>query len=702
MDITPRMKQILQVLLKEEGAISVKNLAEQVGISKRTVQRELEYISQSLKGYEIRFLSKTGVGVWLEGSEQEKARLLFDTSAQDVYDVTNREERRKRLVLELLKEKGFKKLFYYSSQFDVSEATISTDLEAVETWLNRYGLTISRKPGSGIFVEGSEESYRRAIRAFINETLSAGAAQKAFAAYENTVRSGSFEHYTEIKNSGLGKILNDTVMERVIACIAAVEKAQIFTLTENSYIGLIIHISIAINRIMKHEVIETDERWEQFSQDDHDYILAETIAKELEEEFEITIPQVEISYICLHIKGSKHEKIRWEDTPVELEGRGIQRLVNDMIDAFDREKAYLLKQDDEFIQGLLAHLQPTLVRLINGMHIQNPVLLDIQREYPDMYEKCREVAKVLEQCTGKKVPEEEIGFLTVHFGAAMVRLEGWNEKIRQVQAGVVCSSGIGISRLMASRLKKAFKGRMQITSYGKNDITPYIAAKQDFFISSIPMEQTDAPVIFVNPLLNEQDMDKIRRMVYQYERMPKKQEGEDTFAIQLEKINLLAAQIKTVIKYMEFFQVDNQITFEELLLAVAERFSPYLDRQEQIREDIMRRERIASQIFAEFGFALLHTRTKGVIRPGFGVCMTKDLGAFADPYMKEIGVVLIMLIPANKNQQVDSEIMGYISSMLIEDYAFLDTIRRGQKEEIRTALSDNLKKYFNRYISRLS
>ena len=36
---------------------------------------------------------------------------------------------------------------------------------------DRYGLRITRKPGSGISISGSEEAYRRAIRAFINENI---------------------------------------------------------------------------------------------------------------------------------------------------------------------------------------------------------------------------------------------------------------------------------------------------------------------------------------------------------------------------------------------------------------------------------------------------------------------------------------------------------------------------------------------------
>lgn len=693
MNITPRMKQIFLVLLKEAEPVSVKYLAEQIGVSKRTVQRELEYTASSLKGYEITFMSKTGVGVWLEGTDDEKQRLEETLSEKDDYDVGNRELRRKKLILELLREKGLKKLFYYSSRFKVSEATISSDLEAAEVWLKQYGLRINRKPGSGISVEGSEEDYRRAIRVFVNENIDTQVLREAYEAESEP------ERYAGLKKSNIGQILNDNIMSRVMDCITGMNHDRMLNLTENSYVGLVIHISIAINRILKNEVLDTTPQWVEEMEEDDDLCLAREIVHELEEEFEIKIPKIEVSYICLHIKGAKHEKLLWKGTDEkESENRELRQIVNEMINAFDPEKSWALKQDDEFLQGLLAHLQPTLVRLNHGMQIRNPVLDEIRSGYPDIYKKCAQVAVILEKWTGKPVPPEEIGFLTVHFGAAIVRMENRKEQLRKVQVGVICSSGIGISRLMSSKLERVFKDRVQLTAYGKKDITPYITSKTDFFVSSISTEITDVPVIYVNPLLNEEDMEKIRRSVYQYERIPEKQRKADQVTLQLEEINLVAAQINLVIKYMEFIKTDENISFEELLIAVSERLSPYSDRQELIREDIMKRERISSQIFAEFGFALLHTRTKGVVRPGFHVCMTRKLESFRDPYFKGIRVVFVMLVPVDGNLRINNEILGHISSTLIEDFHFLDVILKGEKEEIRDELSRCLKKYFNKYI----
>ena len=251
MDITPRMRQILLVLLRENGPISVQSLAEQIGVSKRTAQRELEYMESTLKTYEIHFFSRTGVGIWLEGSEGEKERLFDQVSQGDPYDVSNREERRKRLILEILKEKGLRKLFYYSSQFGVSEATVSADLESVESWLDQYGIRISRKPGSGISATGSEEDYRRAIRAFISENMDTKVLRDAY-----EMEQQEPDRYQLLHKSEIGQVLDDETLRRVVDCIEGTDHLRVKNLTENAYVGLVLHISIAINRILKNEIIE--------------------------------------------------------------------------------------------------------------------------------------------------------------------------------------------------------------------------------------------------------------------------------------------------------------------------------------------------------------------------------------------------------------------------------------------------------------
>ncbi len=695
MELTPRLKQILLIMLREEQALPVKELAVRIGVSKRTVQRELEYIGSCLKPYGLTFETKTGKGVWLSGNEEDKKRLSEELQGTDSYDVSNREERRKRLILEILKDKGLKKLFYYASQFKVSEATVSTDLEAVEGWLSSYQLVVTRKPGSGIEVNGTEKNYRRAIRAFIEENIDTRMLRESYEVHDDLAEA-------EMDFSSMGRVLKDDVLKRVVRCLGSVDDKRVLTLTENSYVGLVLHVSIAMSRILKNEIIEQRDGWSTDLAEDDDYRLAKEIVKKLEEEFAVTIPKIETAYVCLHIKGAKHQSIEWNgQKTIEVERRELLNLINEMINAYDKEHAFAIKQDNEFIQGLLAHLQPTFIRLVYDMKISNPVLEEIKTSYPDIFERSRRAAAVLEKWIGKPIPETEIGFLTIHFGAAQVRMEGKKEKLRQVSVGIVCASGIGISRLMLSKLEKVFKESIQMEAYGQNDITPYVASKVDFFISSIHLRNLEADVLLVNPLLSNEDIERIRQKVFHYERIAKKEQGDTKFTVELEQVNILAMQIKTILQYLEVFKVSNDITFEELVAAISRNMSPYRDRQMMIQDDIEERERLGSQIFAEFGFALLHTRSKGVLRPSFSVCVTRDGKGFCNPYFKGIGLVIVMLLPVDENVRVNSEILGYISSVLIEDYDFLMTITSGEKEEIRAALSEHLRRFFNQYLNKL-
>ena len=698
MKITPRMKQIFQALLEEKEPISIKHLAEKTGISKRTVQRELESVNDVLLPYGMEFASKTGVGVWLAGDEAARAGILAEAASSDEYAASSKEDRRKRLVLEILREKTLRKLYYYSRKFGVSEATISTDLEAVEAWLSHQGLSMARKPGSGIEVEGTEENYRRAIRFFIGENIDTKLFRQLYDG------DGGENYAASLQKNHLGRLLDKEILRRVHECLEGMDNQRMDNLTENAYDGLVIHLAIAINRILQQDVIQVTGEWQEKMPRDEDYRLAEDIAAELEAEFEVSIPQLEIAYICLHLKGAKHEKIQLpgREERMELADRELRQFVNDLIDAYDGQQAYLLKQDDEFMQGLLAHLQPTIVRLVHGMSIQNPVLADIKENYSEIYARCQRAAQVLADKVGRSVPEEEIGFLAVHFGAALVRLEGRKEQIRKVQVAVVCSSGIGLSRLMAAKLEKVFKDRLEMTTYGKHDITPAVEAKIDFIISSLRLEDVQVPVVYVNPLLSEADIGEIRCLIYQFERLPRKEGTGDRHTAPFDEVNRVAACISSVIKHLRCFQAPADITFDRLLFTIGERMTVQPERQEMIVDALAKREQVSSQIFAEFGFALLHARTNGVTHPSFAVCLPEGGSCFQNSYFKEISVVLVMLVPVDDSLEVNTGIMGYISSMLIEEPDFLATAAGGNEEIIRQELSGHLNRYFKEYLGNLA
>ena len=53
----------------------------------------------------------------------------------------------------------------------------------------------------------------------------------------------------------------------------------------------------------------------------------------------------------------------------------------------------------------------------------------------------------------------------------------------------------------------------------------------------------------------------------------------------------MVMQIKTILRYVEVYKVSNDISFEALVETIAEKMSPYSDRQVMIEEAIEERER---------------------------------------------------------------------------------------------------------------
>ena len=131
MDFTPRMQQILQRLLSETDFVSEQTLADDLGISKRTVQRELDRTTGALASYGLQLQRKKKAGLMLIGPEKEKERLAASLQTASAMDFTDKQNRRRYLLFEILRDRTPKKLFYYSQLLGVSEATASS-LRAVK------------------------------------------------------------------------------------------------------------------------------------------------------------------------------------------------------------------------------------------------------------------------------------------------------------------------------------------------------------------------------------------------------------------------------------------------------------------------------------------------------------------------------------------------------------------------------------------
>lgn len=90
-------------------------MANELQLSKRTIFRELKNLDEELEAFGLQLDTKSKKGILLLGLIENKKRLISELNKLDYDDPRNIEQRRNRLILELLKQEYTQKLYYYSS-----------------------------------------------------------------------------------------------------------------------------------------------------------------------------------------------------------------------------------------------------------------------------------------------------------------------------------------------------------------------------------------------------------------------------------------------------------------------------------------------------------------------------------------------------------------------------------------------------------
>ena len=678
MELTPRIRQIILYLLGAEQAVTDQEVADALGVSKRTILREADYIASILKQYDLTLVRKKGEGSQIEGDADNKARLMNAVKSRREEIVSDKEKRRNLLKLELLRNREPQKLFYYSDMFGVSEATISTDLEAINEWVEECHLSIIRKPGFGIALSGSEKNYRTAMQRFVTENM-------------NSRKDDELA-------DNIYSLMNEAILSEVESVLEKVQEPYLRLLTNDAYVGLLVHLAVAVERIRQGELVSEETYDARY---DNGYDIARKIADALEKEFSITIPESEVNNILLHIKGAKLNYTNEAIGRSGIQTEELMSIIDAMIEVLDADLARELRYEDDFIRGLMVHLEPALYRMKNDMTISNPLLNEIKQEYPDVFEDCERAAEVITEKTGLVPNEAEIGYLAMHFGAAMEKIQSRKKKKRTVNIGVICASGFGVAQLMMAKLRSHFADwDIVLKAYGSDEITEHVISRTDFFISSIEVDELGVDYCMVNPLITQRDVLQISVKIDEYASMPTRQENND-FTRQLDEINDIIGRIKGVIRRYHHLTVPNSLDLESLIRYIAADVTDSSKAAAVLAADILAREQVMTQIFPEIGIALFHCRSNAVKECQIITAGPAGDEHFNDPRLLNIRAALCMAMPIDEHRQQNADMLGRISGAIIEDNEFLETLKTGDEEAIQEKLQRIMKSYFSERINGL-
>ncbi|OAB28334.1 hypothetical protein PMSD_22680 [Paenibacillus macquariensis subsp. defensor] len=693
-----RIVQMTRFLLASPGRfVTVRELSDELDVSEKTIKRELSAMEKWLSGYALTLNRKPGAGLMLEGEPA-----AFD-SVQDALESFkaptsySRDERSYFIISELLLSSEPIKIFAFASRFKVTEGMLSHDLDLIEGWLEAFHIKLMRKPGYGIYVEGTEKDYRAALIHLLHESVDEYELIRLVRDPMNKSGQviGQIHHHIR---SRLLNLVEDNTIIIIEKYLTELEEKTGMKLTDSAFIGLAVHLALAIERIRTGQRIKIPPSVLSELRLHPDFNAAQALVKRLEEVLGLTIPEDEIGYITMHLKGAE-TRIQIEavsDVAYENVSFELVRLARKILKKAETETGFELKSNSKLFYGFISHLGPALERLKLGLDIRNPLLSQIKEQYATTFEVARECAKVLEEYLEQPVPEAEIGYIALHLGAMSEYAEVKYRK-RSIRVLIVCASGMGTSSLLQTRVRKEFPSLQIIDVISAAEVSE-LDEQVDLVISTVDLT-SKRQVVRVSPLLGETDMKKVRTALEHLEPLPELQPASSDAAAYLpDTLEKQKNLIQGIQDLMNNLVIEDQVhsrTIDELVEKIAKQFTSQEDDASTLIRELHDRERLGQTILSTEGIFLLHCRSTVIQRLTLGIIRFKEPMTYGTEEDANLYAAIILLAP-KQSERTYLEAASEVSKSLIDRPGFAIRLSVARQDALTKEIQGILKDLYLR------
>ncbi|SPU09992.1 transcriptional regulator [Bacillus licheniformis] len=415
-----RQKDILNLLLSEpDDYLVVQDFADRVKCSEKTIRNDLKTIEDYLNQHsDAQLIRKPGLGVYLNIEDQERVRLsrqLYTEhhAAQQLPD----EERMLQIAYQLLMNPKPVSAKEMAAEHFLNKSSIKRDLNKIDVWLKRFGLTLVSKQRLGLKIEGSEKNKRKAL-ARISELIDNPEFTSRF------IKSKFLSHEVEFVKSE----------------IRSLQRRHSLYFTDETFENLLLHTLLMIRRIKMKQPITISPGEIDAVKKKKEFQWTFACLKRLEAVFAIRFPEEEAVYLTLHILGGKVRYPFGKEGDSGLENPLLPKVVEYLINRVSELKMMDFREDRVLINGLKVHLNTVLNRLSYDLSVSNPMLNDIKKMYPYLFHIVIDALEDINQTFSLSIPEEEAAYLTLHFQAAIERFSYGKDKHKKRSSFVIWAS----------------------------------------------------------------------------------------------------------------------------------------------------------------------------------------------------------------------------------------------------------------------
>ena len=499
--ITSRQNRLLKFLLSKKEYVTLLKIAEYLSVSEKTVQRDLRLLEPWLSEWKIAIDKRAGAGVILSADNITDLLYmdqLLGTEGDDADGMMNNSRRVKiasQLLSETPHETSISKL---SERYFISSASIVNDLKVIESWITPLGLSLIRSQ-SGTHIEGSESGVRQAMASLINGVIN-----------HNEPGSVIYSRLDPGSYKALVHYFGEEDVLFVQTLLQEMENDLCWSLGEPYYVNIFTHILIMMYRITRGNALPRKE--ESISTcDENIFSIASRMIQHIEKRIAHPLPEDEVWFIYQYIISSGVVIEEHNDVSVigHMHSSDEARFISQPLIAYFAEMVDSdLSQDTALYDGLLIHIKPLINRLNYQIRIRNPLLEDIKGELQDVWRltQCA-VNRVFSGWGERAVSEDEVGYLTVHFQAAMER------QIARKRVLLVCSTGIGTSHLLKSRILRAFPDWTIVGVVSAGSLPSVLTDDIELVVSTINLPTVAMPVVYVTAFFNDADIKRVTETV---------------------------------------------------------------------------------------------------------------------------------------------------------------------------------------------
>lgn len=670
--LTKRSGDIIRVLIRfpQDKPVTTAIISDELHISSRSIQRELPTVEKWLTAKGFRFVRKRSVGLFLDEPDDRRRELLtlLDATGTDIPSADDRHNRQRQLLHALLFAREPVKSLTFMDQFGISEGTLTSDLNQIEKWFDKYHLRLVRRQGLGIFLTGSETARRQAVTSHLKD-------QKAIPEAE----------------------ISESITDSVAQIVSDGARTLHLNLSDNGYLRLNIYLSYSVCRIRQGEYITAEEAAFEDLTMEPEFAVAEYLMQKLRQTFRLPIIESETRYLAIFLTGIRIWSADQRDLTSKRDFDVHQitlALIQNVSDILDID----FSSDPQLARELGMHIQPAIGRIRAGIPIENPLLEEIQNRYDEVYQACTAGCIALSTSYGlPSFPPSEVGFISIYFSMALDRRA---KLARRISVIIVCPTGIGSSRLLAENLHKAYPDLDIHGTTSAFHIEPEELAQNgiDLIISTVRLDTTYR-YIYVSPLLNRQDRmlldSKFQLILSQKnDRRPRaeKKVPETSFTRKdIHFVSRTGAEIEYLLDHIRIGRAPVLQKRQEILAYAASLFSDTPEMESHFYEIMKKRDQIADTYMKPFHALLLHGKSPDITHPCFGYVHLEP------PIYENARIILgaiVTFIPENDPDQVSAPIVSEIIGALMEQPELLKALREDDDERFTPLLETSLMKFY--------